>query len=449
MHKHTTIAPLVLGALLGAAQPAVAANWLQLQGTEPKDAPRFKPWGFVQPTYVRNLGDPVTGLAGATIAGYNGQDALFNLVAPDQDEDSQFQFNRARVGARGALTDRINYFALLEVGNNGITREDDVAFTDWSLTFNHIPHARVRVGQFKLPLGEEALQGAQVLDYVYFTNVTDGLLQERRLRPNTPDAGRTFNVAAGLSAARVVDSVSGFRDIGAQVFDWWRGAGQWEYAYAVMLSKGDGINTLDEDYGQWDLAGRLQAAYVFGGKGPRREDAMVYAWYQTGEREFAGSDYDRTRYGLGANMRRGKWRAAAEYIAGKGMIFNGVNPPFNDVGGGAFQPTALVGLDDSNEADGFYLDVGYRVLPKLELDARYDRYNRLTNSAPDERTFETWTLGAQYFFQPNLRLALNYELRDLEVSNPGAFTNPAQLANAQAIAGSMDDRVSLQLTWVF
>lgn len=444
------VAALTLLASLATIPPAQAANWLQLQGTEAKGTPKFKPWGFVQPTYIHNQGDAVTGLLGAaTITGYNGSDALFNLAAPDQKDSNELQFNRARVGARGALTDKINYFVLLEAGKNGLTREDDVVFTDWSITFNHIPHARIRVGQFKLPLGEEAQQGAQVLDYVNFTGVTDGLLLERKVTPNTPSAGRTFNVPAGLNAARVEDSVSGFRDIGIQVFDWWRGSDQWEYAYAAMLSKGDGINTLDDDYGKWDLTGRLQAAYVWGGKGARREDAVLYTWYQTGERDFAGSDFDRTRYGLGANLRRGKWRAGAEYIAGQGMIFNAVNPPFNNVGGTAFEPTALVALNDDNEADGYYLDVGYRVLPKLELDVRYDRYNRLTNSAPDERRFETWTLGAQYFFTPSLRAALNYEIRDLAVANPSAIANATQRANAETIADAMDDRVSLQLTWMF
>lgn len=444
--KKTVCAVLVAAMPLGAH----AANWLQLQGTEGKDAPAYKFWGFVQPTYAYNFGDPVTGLTGGpAITAYNGRDALFNLVNPAQKDTSKLQFNRARVGVRGAINDKTNYFVLAELGDNGLTREDGVVLSDWSITFNHIPRARIRLGQFKLPLGEEALQAVHVMDYVNFTSVTDGLLLERRLRPNAPAAGRSFNVAPGLSAARVVDSVSGFRDIGVQAFDWWQGAGQWEYAYAVMASKGDGINVIDDDYGKWDVAGRLQAAYVFGGKGPRRQDAVVYAWYQTGEREFAGNDYDRTRYGLGANMRRGKWRAGGEYLAGKGMIFGGVNPPFKDAGAPGFQPTAVAGLDDDNKANGFYLDVGYKVLPKLELDVRYDRYNRLTNSAPDERTFKTWTLGAQYFFKPTLRLALNYEFRDLAVANPGAIANPVQRANAQTIADAMDDRVSLQLTWVF
>lgn len=439
-------------AMLVAALPltAHAANWLQLQGTEGKNTPAYKFWGFVQPTYVYNFGDPVTGLAGApAITAYNGRDALFNLVGPAQKDESKFQFNRARLGVRGAINDKINYFLLAELGDNGLTREDDVVLSDWSVTFNHLPRARIRVGQFKLPLGEEALQAVQVMDYVNFTSVTDGLLLERRVRPNAPAAGRSFNVAPGLNAARVVDSVGGFRDIGVQVFDWWQGAGQWEYAYAVMASQGDGINIIGDDYGKWDVSGRLQAAYVFGGKGPRRQDAVMYAWYQTGERRFAGDDYDRTRYGLGANARRGKWRAGGEYLAGKGMIFNGVNPPFKDAGTPGFQPTAVVGLDNDNEADGFYLDAGYKVLPKLELDVRYDQYNRLTNSAPDERTFKTWTVGAQYFFKPTLRLGLNYEFRSLDVANPGAIANPVQRANAQTIADAMDDRVSLQLTWIF
>ena len=52
----------------------MAANWFKLRGTEPGDTPHaVKFFGFVQPTYVREYNDRISGavgaLAGHTVAG--------------------------------------------------------------------------------------------------------------------------------------------------------------------------------------------------------------------------------------------------------------------------------------------------------------------------------------------------------------------------------------------
>ena len=83
---------------------------------------------------------------------------------------------------------------------------------------------------------------------------------------------------------------------------------------------------------------------------------------------------------------------------------------------------------------------------------RYDEFNRLTNSAFDERKFTTWTAGVHYFFNPKLRVTLNYEVRDLKVTNPASGTTAAQttqLNDAVIIGNSMGNRLSAQLTWIF
>ena len=53
------------------------------------------------------------------------------------------------------LDERINYFLLVEFGKNGVAGENVVVLTDASLTFSHIPTARIRIGQFKYPGPEE------------------------------------------------------------------------------------------------------------------------------------------------------------------------------------------------------------------------------------------------------------------------------------------------------
>ena len=150
--------------------PAQATNWLRLQGNELRDAPLFRVFGFVQPTYTYIDAKPVSGLQGAAVV-LNGKYSTLNLNWPNLQHPHQFQVLRAGLGARGNLTDEINYFVALDAGQNGTTYYHDVMLTDASLTFNFIPGARIRAGLFKLPTSEEALQAVNTsAPYVYNSN---------------------------------------------------------------------------------------------------------------------------------------------------------------------------------------------------------------------------------------------------------------------------------------
>jgi hypothetical protein len=423
--------------LLAAGLPlsAQAANWLQVQGNEPPDSGLFKPFGFLQPTYTNIDADPIQGLLGAA-APFNGQITVPNRVGPELEDDDEMQFNRARIGVRGnILPGKINYFALLEAGKNAITSQRDVMLTDASVTFNYIPGARIRAGLFKVPTSEEALVAVHTsFPYVYFTNAATNLLVENQVK-STGAVSTT-----GASNGAVVSSGSGFRDWGIQVYDWFN-KGPWEFSYALMLSNGNETEEFSDNDGNKDITGRLQASYVFGNsKGPNREDASFWIWHQNGEREFGGRDFDRIREGVGARYQKGPWRATAEYLHGDGMIVAGPNPPFPG------QPTQI-GVNE--EADGWYVEGGWRFHKDWEIDLRYDVFNRMTETAALEREFTTTTLGANWYFYKNTRLTFNYEWRDLEVSSPLAIPAGAQRTNAELIADNLGDRVSLQLTWFF
>ena len=166
--------------------PASAVSWLMLQGTEPEGSAQLaKVWGFVQVQYQDDNSDPNP--AGGYIPP--------KLIQPNWDSQSAFNVNRARIGVRGVampLDSKINYFLLLEMGNNGITEPGNsfAKATDASLTFNHIKHARIRAGLFKYPGAEEGLQAIHVFDYINFTWVTAQMLLERfpnrEYSPNIP-----------------------------------------------------------------------------------------------------------------------------------------------------------------------------------------------------------------------------------------------------------------------
>ncbi len=433
---------------------AIASNWLMLQGTEPSgSAPRAKVWGFVQPEYQSMSGTKLK--AGP----FKGQDMSPNLVKPDNKTESAFNIRRARIGIRGTnlpLDPNVNYFVLAEMGNNGITtKTKSIQLTDASITLNHIDGARIRIGQFKTPTAEEGLQAIHVFNYVNFTAGTDQLLLERFTDGDgsdgngqpalLPDGTPNPTYKATTNPNGVNGPVGAFRDVGIQVFDAFK-QGDWEHSYAVMLGNGNGINRSDNDDNK-DTYVYWSSELVYGGKGARREGLKLFAWNHSGKRTLTTSgagEYDRDRRGIGMTYLKDKVRAAAEYIKADGMIFNGsdggaVPGASNNAGDNISTLNVLT----EDEADAYYLDFGYKILPNLELDLRYDVLNRGTETTAGEREFETITLGAQYFFNKKSRMTINYELRDQEAPGFPASAPP------NLIADSLDDRLSLQWLVIF
>lgn len=450
----------LLTALLLLSTTAHAADWLTLQGTEsPANTERAKIWGFIQPQYQTTSGSELS--AGP----FAGEKAAFNQIAPKRESDSQFQLRRARIGARGTPFSKdpdVNYFLLVELGSNGITELGDgdgqARVSDASVTLNHLKEfTRVRIGQFKTPTAEDGLQAIHVHNYIDFATPTDQLLQERFFdRDGTaPNDENSPNGPVGA-----------FRDVGIQFFNTFTQeegpmGTPWELSYAFMIGNGNGIARGDNNSAK-DTYAYLAAGPVFGGKGGRRQDAKLFAWHQSGERTLENSngeeeDFDRTRWGLGLTFRKDPWRFAAEYYAADGMIFNGTD-------GGAVAGTEVVtagadGLlgtaDDGsrvagfnvlpeNEAHGYYLDVGYKLLPNLELDYRYAYLDRGTEGAASiEREFTDHTIGLQYFINRKVRAILNYQFRDAEA--PGLDGN----AVPNQILDEMDDVISAQILAVF
>jgi predicted porin len=217
-----------------------------------------------------------------------------------------------------------------------------------------------------------------------------------------------------------------------------------------MIGNGNGISRGDNNEDK-DLYLYWSSEWVFGGKGGRRQGWKLYAWEQTGKRTILDEtvsstdtqNYDRTRWGVGTTFRKSKYRAAFEYIAADGMIQNGTDGAAVAGTTNAGGAVASWNMLPEDKADGMYLDFGFLVIPSLELDVRYDVLNRATDVATNERKFETWTLGAQYFFNKKTRMILNYEFRSAEAPNlPGSHP-------ANQILDGIDDRASLQVLAVF
>ncbi len=403
---------------------AHSANWLMLQGTEPADAaPRIKVWGFIQAQYQNDNSDS-----------FNGNYVPPKLIGPDLDDQSQFNVNRARIGARGTgfpLDSNVNYFLLAEFGNNGITNasNESTHVTDASITLNHIDGARIRVGLFKYPGAEEGLQAIHVFDYVNFTTVTNQLLLERFATDTDTNQGASPTPNADMN--QFSRPVGAFRDVGIQIFDTFK-SDDWEHSYAIMFGNGNGLNSGDNDDNK-DVYLYWSSEQVYGGKGGRREGLKLFAWHHDGKRTNPNDvtqEEDRTRSGIGVKYLQKPFRVSSEFMTGEGMIFQGPHRPlhvFNDL-----------------EAEGWYIEGGYYIPgTKWEIDLRIDSYtrdeNHPTSAAGDESTFDTITIGTQYHFNKKTRLNIDYASRDNE-SDTTAIDNQNK---------DVDGRFAIQITHIF
>ena len=430
--KTLSAAAVVAG--LSAIQVAEAANWLMLQGTErPGAAGRAKVWGFVQAQYQSDSSDPF-------VHPGTGEDLWVppKLIGPNLESQAQFNVNRARLGVRGIgmpLDSSVNYFLLAEFGHNGITGNDnDAAVSDASITVN-TDVTRIRMGLFKTPGPEEALQAIHVFDYINFTSVSNQLMLERFQSAGDNNPSAPYPVELELGTAGGINNfeapVGAFRDTGIQFFDSFK-SGKWDTSYAIMIGNGNGLNFGDNDDNK-DVYTYVSSELSFGGKGPRAQGLKFFAWNQSGTRTNpldTTQEQDRKRSGVGVKYLKKPFRATFEYMSGEGMIFMGQHRPrhiFND-----------------HEASGYYADFGYYIPnSKWEIDLRVDSYTREENhpgsAQDDESTFDTTTIAAQYHINKKTRVTIEHSNRTFE-------SETVQVNNQLEGVGA---RTAVQLTHIF
>ncbi|MGA7948755.1 MAG: porin [Thiobacillaceae bacterium] len=443
-----TLAGIACTLGLAVAGPAHAVNWLMLQGTEdPSASARANVWGFIQAGYQKDYSDPNAA----------GQFVPPKMLGPDLDSQSGFNINRARIGVRGTgfpIDSHINYFLLLEMGNNAITQGSG-AFahvTDASVTLNYIPGARIRAGLFKTPGSEEALEGIAVYDYINFSEPANQLLLERPTpRVYTPNVGpfTEAQLQAGSSLNGFKGPVGSFRDVGVQVFDAFDVGNNWEASYAAMIGNGSGIQFSNYD-GEYDKYLYVSGEKKFGGKGPKAEGVKFFAWGQWGKRLLDNTNdsvanstlFDRNRAGLGVKYMKKPFRMTAEYINADGMIFAGPDKPSFYFA----NPANATGTNNGADAKGrgWYAEGGW-FIPRtnFELDARYDTVD-LFKGRNDAHTFSKWTLGVQYHFNPKTRVTFDYEIRDFNCT-----ASSAQCINANKNLDGVGNKLGVQLTAIF
>lgn len=449
---------LLILLVMGYSTSAQAVNWLMLQGTEPANV-SHRPFLFAQPSYTRDLSSEIS-------AGPNtGRRALPTTVAPWFENDSEFHFRRARAGVRGnftgvAQTDftrKMNYFVLAEFAPNLLSydfqgeRERKLAPDHFSVTFNHIAGARLRLGLFKTPGLEETYQGIVSQDYIEFTDFAAREMLEIFASGNTrvsPSAGTNADIGVPVVKS---EGFNGARDWGVQVFDSFK-QDDWDYSYAFMLGRGAGIHESGRAQKPLEQYYYLSAEEdIAGGKGPWKYGIKYYAWLQKGVRVFASDplqqEYDRLRYGIGVRSQgplfglTARQRLDIGLMVADGMLFVS---PVGAVKGGDL----MFAAEKGNRSRAVSIDYGYFVTPKWEAMLRWDRHELLYATdgivwtRGDARNINAINYAVQYHFTPKMKLAFNFI--DRKVTAPDE-NNPV----VENVIGSIGNRYSVQLTWIY
>lgn len=426
---------LVICSIVLIASPAVAVNWFMLQGVENDNAPKFRFGGFALFDYQNSGGSHLP--AGP----FKGEPMAAGLVGPDMNSSAESNLRKLQFAIRGALNDDLSYCVKTISGNNSVTGVDEgnrLRVVEASVTVNTIPFARVRIGLFKAPGAEESLGFVPPCDYINLSGMTNMLMQERFFEADGQDPTQENKpLIAGCC-----------RDIGLMVFDAFH-LNQWELSYAAMLANGYGMRVKDNN-SQPEGYVYFSAEYLFGvGKKIHRQGWKFFTWCQEGQRTIDvginrdSQDFRRARYGAGTSLLWKKMRFGAEVIKANGMIFSGTdfNAPAGTVSTNGLNVSSY-NLRPEDQGLGWYVDLGYKVLPKLWLNARYDRLNLNTESLA-KKEFETITLGMLYQFSRHIRGKLNYEFRH------ACAPEQSTISAVNQILDDLPDRFSAQLLYLF
>lgn len=404
----------VLLAVASLEPPARAADWNFVQGTEPKGAPAVRPFGVVQVTAEGIVAEPVRGL-GPGLSAFEGQRASFNVLSSGA--PWSVAVRRARPGLRGVIPgtgEHVSYYLLAELGTVPLAR-DGPTLADAAITLSYVPGARVRVGQFRLPLMDEGMESnAMAAEWPNLTSVANTLVMENP-------------VAKGAYAG----GASGFRDVGVEVFDAFQ-LGHMALSYSVALTNGR-RGEIDVD-GAKDVTARTMASWVFSGAptDAHRQELSLFAWGQRGERKLDGVVAQRIRSGVGVHLEKEPVRVRAELVYASGAIFGGPSPSF------AGQPLAV---DATGHAIGGYVQARIRVLGKGSVGLRYDELRRGQGDPKALRISRSLTPMVEWDPAPRVRVQASYEKRWLAA--PGASVD------ARTIAATMGDRLDAQVTVLF
>ncbi|MDD2876531.1 MAG: hypothetical protein PHT60_06920 [Acidiphilium sp.] len=377
------------------------------------------------------------------------------MIGPGLNSSDVLNALRARLIIRGYINQYLSYFIAGEFGNNGYTNPGTgyaPELQDGHVTVSYIPDVRVSAGIIRAPGPEDAMQGYMAYNFTAFPAVIQQLMFQNFYNPR-PTTHYTASAGGYLVPESGIQGSNAFRYTGIAAEDWFR-SGPWEFAYDTMVGSFSPPTAIGQPGDGPIFAARMQQSYIFSGHGTYRSDITAFAWYQYAHPQFNDRFYALSREGLGVTymqnyMEQGGHWFKAEYMQGAGMIDT---PPAFGINLATIKTPSLYntqvypGID--NHAYGYYAGFGVFVVPRIDIDFRYDYYNRLPNNKAQNRVFKTFTTGVQYHFTPLNKIMINYAIRSLAVPYPDAAPS-ASRAIVKSISQSIDNEFTAELVLSF
>ncbi|HEY9002721.1 MAG TPA: porin [Mucilaginibacter sp.] len=262
-----------------------------------------------------------------------------------------FDMHRARLDAKGNITDNWSYEVYTEFAGSGAKLLD--AYTAYRFT----DFLKIQAGQFKVPLTYESLVSDSQLDFIDRSQVVEAL------------AGRSKDVIGNQNG----------RDIGVQISGSFAKLNdQYLFDYTFGVFNGAGYDVTTDNNNHKDIAGRLGIHPIkgldFGGSIYEGEDIPLATTKVPNPVTQA-----RNRYGFDGRYVTGPFSVTAEY---------------------------LHGTDGSVHRDGWYAQAGYYVIPQIQLVAKYDTYDPTKTILTDRSTI--YYGGVNFVFNKWTKLAVDY-----------------------------------------
>jgi phosphate-selective porin len=353
-----------------------------------QDFPTFKISGWLKLNYTDTLYHDTLA---AYPSGFEAKDAAIT-VSGDAWSDLAYRICLSSNKATKAGTSTVYAAWLLD------------AYADWKPSKLY----SFRVGQYKRPFGMENLTAATSLDFVNAAQITG-----------------KFN--------------SSTRDQGILGFGVWR-----DINYFLSLTNGAPFNEKDANPSK-TVVSRVGYAPLAG--------MTVGGSVEYGTQNTSGKSYYNRHAGLDVNYERGKLFARGEFMIGlddkllSDSLYRNTTKTIRDTIPSGYMDTLGAWHDTTyyftrtiatktysklsgvagKLMRGAYITVGYVPLQKLRVSLRGDLYREYTSWKPDTVRISTteldtvwkrtegrnvvWTLGADYFINPNTKVSLNYDIK--------------------------------------
>jgi len=284
-----------------------------------------------------------------------GKPKLFGFIQPQYEYHmtdpgtNTFKFKRARIGLKGNIPYDFKYYIVLE-NSAFVSKTGNPYLLDAFISYNRYKWAKIAVGSFKQPFGMEVNTACHSLHTIQRANVSDQIVAPQR------DMG--LMISGGTNETFV------------------------KYAFAVMNGRGLGIK--DNNTAK-DFIGRLTFKPLeflrFGG-------SFRYGFPNN-------VDDERISYAGELELKFGQFILQGEYIGDQG--------DYNRAAGGGCGSDPLTLGDNRN---GAFFQAMYMTNFNLQPIIKWEMFD--TDMNTDNNELYTITFGANYFFNDNTRLQVNY-----------------------------------------